>query len=190
MVLLTVLLMALLAAGCGGSDSDSVSQQELEAARVAGEEAAEERERVDRLERQVRSLRRGAKGGADGGGAAPAEAATQAIPAEAAPAAVLRSFHAPSGNVSCEVRADAALCAVASIDATFVLTAGAAAKVEPGAVLARGSGELAPYGVTIAAGTVTCTVPAADEPRGVSCLDSASGHGFEASRVPSRQKTY
>lgn len=188
--LLAVLLAALLVAGCGGSDSNSVSQQELEAARVAGEEAAAERARVDRLEREVRSLRRAAARSAGDDDAASAPAAARAVAEEVISSVAGAEFHTPSGNVSCRISEDEALCAVASIDTTFVLAGGVAARTEPGTALAPGSGDLVPYGSRIATGPVTCSVPEADEQRGVSCVDTASGHGFEASRVPSRQKTY
>jgi len=187
-VLLAALAVAALAGGCGGSDSDSVSRQELEAARAAGEAAAEERSRVDRLERQVRSLRRAKGGGAAADDAVPTAVAEQAE--EAISSAAGASFHAPSGNVSCQIHGDEALCAVASIDATFVLGGGTAARMEPGAAIASGSGDSVPYGSKITAGSITCAVPRSNEPRGVTCVDAASGHGFEASRVPSRQRTY
>jgi hypothetical protein len=42
----------------------------------------------------------------------------------------------------------------------------------------------------VSVGDVVCAVPLESEARGVTCSDSATGHGFEASRVPSRQKVY
>jgi hypothetical protein len=103
---------------------------------------------------------------------------------------MVRSFHAPSGNVSCQVLPSEATCSVASINESFVLPAGESGRIEQGLRLPAGSGGLAPYGSTVAVGSVVCEVPPSDVPRGISCYDSHSGHGFEASRIVGRQKTY
>lgn len=101
------------------------------------------------------------------------------------------AFFAPSGNVSCVIQGDGARCSVASIDTTFVLPpGGAAAYRRAGAEVPRAGGSEAPFGTVRSNGAVRCTIPPSNVPAGISCLDSASGHGFEASRVPSRQKTY
>ena len=114
--------------------------------------------------------------------------------ASAAPAAsghASRVFHTPSGNVICEVRAAGASCSVASNDRTFVLPDdGGASHIESGMVLSIGSGSLADYGTSVSVGSVTCVVPVQREPRGITCDNSESGHGFEASKDTSRQKTY
>jgi len=187
--LLALVAAAVLTSGCGGADSGTAASQQLEAARRAGEKAALERSRITRLERQVRDLRRLARQRAATVVATePGEAVAR--PARADFSVVLRSFHVPSGNVACQIRGDGALCAVTPIDATFVLVGDEAARVEPGAALAGDTGELVPYGRTITAGSVTCTVPAATEAHGIECADASTGHGFEASRVPARQRAY
>jgi hypothetical protein len=124
-------------------------------------------------------------------GEAPSTAA--AAPSPSAPTAEAEpvSFHAPSGNVSCEVFLEGATCTVASVGETFVLDPGEPATIEAEAALPPGYGEAVGYGSTVAGGgSVTCEVPPSDSPRGVSCVDSSDGHGFEASRVPDRQKAY
>jgi hypothetical protein len=102
----------------------------------------------------------------------------------------MRMFHAPSGNVSCEVSAHGALCSVGSTAQTFSFDSGRPAEITPGTVLADGVGEPAPYGAVISSGSIACTVPESDEPRGIICEDGDSGHGFEASRLSSRQRAY
>jgi hypothetical protein len=103
---------------------------------------------------------------------------------------VLRTFHAPSGNVSCEILSNGALCSVDSIATTFRFADGGPAQIESGAALSGGAGEFIPYGGTVSAGSVTCTVPLSNEPHGIICTDSESGHGFEASRISGRQHAY
>jgi Tfp pilus assembly protein FimV len=188
LVVATVLLASLAIAGCGDSDSETAAQEQLEAARAEGEEAALERERVDDLQRQLRKLKKRV----DHGGAAPV-AATPAQAAAAAPASApseREAFHAPSGNVSCEVSADGALCTVVSVGLTFTLANGEAARVESVSTLGRGVGRLAPFGTSVRIGGIACRIPREDEPRGIACLDSSSGHGFEASRHSERQRVY
>jgi hypothetical protein len=186
--------MVLLAVGmtaCGDSGSSTADQSQLEAARKEGEEAAREKERVSRLERQVNNLKkrshREEHASPTGSSAIADESAGGPQRSESS---VLRSFHAPSGNVSCEIRSNGALCSVNSIGETFTFSDRGAARVEPGAALPRSYGELAPYGTVVSAASITCTIPQSNEPKGVTCTDSESGHGFEASRVPARQKAY
>jgi hypothetical protein len=188
-VVLCALTATALLVSCGGSGTDGASEQQLESARLEGEEAAREQSRVKSLQRQVRHLQKEVHqdrpttvvvtGDEDGGSEAEVSGST-----------VSRTFHAPSGNVSCEVDADGALCSIASSGQTFVFSDGEEARLESGTVLFRGAGELAPYGSTIEVGSVACSVPQSNEPRGITCADGASGHGFEASRVPERQSTY
>jgi hypothetical protein len=102
----------------------------------------------------------------------------------------LRSFHAPSGNVSCEVFTSGATCTVESSGETFVLEADSPARVESAAVLSPGLGEVVEYGHTVGDGSITCEVPPSDVPRGVTCVDQSDGHGFEASRDASRQEVH
>jgi hypothetical protein len=175
-------------AGCGGSSSDAPSAAQLEAAKHEGEEAAHERDRVNSLQKQIRSLKHQVKHR----GSVVVEHASSAESAEleANGSTVLRTFHAPSGNVSCEILSHGALCSVGSIDETFSFSDGQPAQVTSGAALADGTGELAPYGSTVSAGSISCTVPNSSEPHGIVCEDNESGHGFEASRVSVRQRTY
>lgn len=184
-----------LSVGCGGSgdsNDSTVAQDQLEAAKRQGEEAAEERDRLDRLQRRVARLARQNQRSARAAvaSAVPHETVTAGSAESSPEATVLRSFHAPSGNVSCEILSDGALCTVSSTNETFTFSNGEAVHAESGAQLPSGAGELAPYGTTIAAGSIVCTVPPSDSPHGVICADEGSGHGFEASRVLSRQRVY
>jgi len=186
----TCLLIGLLAAsGCGNSGADDPSKQELEAARQEGEEAAREKARVDHLQRQIHNLQHEVHRQnhtvvveSDSGSATGESSVSDS--------SALRTFHAPSGNVSCEILANGALCSVASVGETFSFSNGEEGQIDSGAVLGRGAGELAPYGSTVSAGPVSCSIPRSDEPRGITCSDGESGHGFEASRVPDRQHVY
>jgi hypothetical protein len=179
---------------CGGSSSSStatVSFAELRAAKRAGEEKAREQDRVKNLQKQVHELKHRVNHGVATQPAGPAQAASPNSEEQPSQSSGLgRSFHAPSGNVSCEIVTDGASCTVESVGETFVLEAGAPGRIESGAALPRDLGELVDYGNTVSAGSITCEVPPSDVPRGISCSDSASGHGFEASRVSSRQSAY
>lgn len=175
--------------GCGGESATDASGQQLESARREGEEAAEERARIKNLQHQVRDLKREVHKSHPATVVVTEPGRNAPEPAPAASTA-LRTFHVPSGNVSCEVGPSTASCSVASIGETFVLPSGEKGRLESDVILPRGTGELAPYGSTIAVGAVVCSVPQASEPRGITCSDSETGHGFEASRVPDRQSTY
>jgi hypothetical protein len=175
--------------GCGDSGSNDSAAQ-LESAKREGEEVAREKARIDRLEQKVRHLQDQAHYGGKSAVVVEGDSAAEAGTPPVEGSVVLRSFHAPSGNVSCEILSDGALCSVDSIAETFSFNDGQEGRVEPGASLARGSGESAAYGESIAAGSVICTIPPSDSPHGIVCADSDSGHGFEASRVPARQRTY
>jgi hypothetical protein len=192
--LIAVLALAGALTACGGSGSNpttSASLAELGAAKRAGEEKARERDRVKNLQKQMRALKRQVKrrksSPASAVASSPAAAPAAAPPAIEEP---VRAFHAPSGNVSCQVLTDGASCTVESIGETFVFEAGQPARIESGAALPRYLGELVGYGSTVSSGSVSCEVPPSDVPRGISCSDSSSGHGFEASRIPSRQSAY
>jgi len=177
--------------GCGGSSSDTPSAQQLESARREGEEAAREKAQIKSLQRQVHHLQHEVhQQGHPAAAVSDPSSASAAPPQESIDSSVLRAFHAPSGNVSCEILSNGALCSVASIDETFTFSNGEEARIAPGTSLPRGAGELAPYGSTISAGSIVCSVPQSNEPRGVTCADSESGHGFEASRVTDRQHVY
>ncbi len=102
-----------------------------------------------------------------------------------------RAFFAPSGNVSCAIQGDGARCSVATANLTFVLPpGGGAAFTVQELQLSRASGYEAPFGSEESNGAVVCSIPPSDVPSGITCRDSATGHGFEASRVPSRRKTF
>jgi hypothetical protein len=183
----------LLIAGCGSDESgtqDASVQRQIEAARQEGAEAVRHQQRLKRLERKVRRLEhRNEQVGPTSVGDS-SQSIAESGDSGPAPVTVLRSFHTPSGNVSCEIHSDGAVCAVASSEETFAFGAGGPARIEPGTSLPPGGGSLVPYGTAVSAGSITCTVPPSDDPHGVICADAASGHGFEASRVPSRQRTY
>lgn len=189
----------MLLSGCGGSGGGSTSSavpaDQIQEARQQGEEKAEERDRVAALQRQVRSIKRRlrhhAAHQAPARSAPAAVASTDEASARSAPSEdPIRSFHAPSGNVSCEVFGNGATCTVDSIGETFVLEADAPARTEAAAVLPRDLGELVEYGNTVTVGSITCEVPPSDVPRGITCVDQSDGHGFEASRITSRQAAY
>lgn len=183
-------LLAAAVAGCGGSGASQPSDAQLKEAREEGEEAARERDRIDSLEKQVRKLKHqtGRSGGSET--AERSSSTAEVSPPKEQGSRVLRLFHAPSGNVSCEISSQGALCSVGSVDETFSFENGQPAQIEPGTVLSDGAGELAPYGTVASAGSISCAIPQSDEPHGIICRDSDSGHGFEASRVRSRQHAY
>jgi hypothetical protein len=99
-----------------------------------------------------------------------------------------RTFHGGTGNVTCQVDGVGAACAVATLGETFVLPASGAAFRQTGLQLGRGSGERVAYGTSVSVGSVVCEVPPENVARGITC--SKGAHGFEASRVPARQKVY
>lgn len=189
LVVAVVCVVGLSASGCGSSGTSGSAQQELEAARREGEEVVREKARIGRLQHQVHHLQRemhrqGRTVVVEGNSGA------DAAESPSAASSVLRTFHAPSGNVSCEILSSGAVCSVESIEETFSFSNGEEAHTEPGVAVSRDTGELAPYGSTVSAGSITCSVPQSDEPRGITCSDGKSGHGFEASRVPDRQSLY
>lgn len=195
-VCVAALAVVWLLAGCGGGAGSSsttsvASAAELQAAKRAGEEKAREQDRVKGLQKQMRALKHRVNQRAASHAASSAPpVTTTASPSEPESGGPLRSFHAPSGNVSCQIYAEAASCTVDSIGETFVFEAGGQGRIESVATLPRGLGELVGYGSTVSAGSVTCEVPPSDVPRGITCSDSSTGHGFEASRVESRQSAY
>lgn len=183
---LAVVLVAL--SGCGGSSSTAPSEAQLEAAKRQGEEVTQERDRINSLQKQVRGLKHQAKH-RNATVVVEHDWGTEPVAGDNG-STVLRTFHALSGNVSCEILSDGALCSVGSIARTFAFSDGQAAHIASGASLAQGAGELAPYGSTISATSVTCTIPLSSEPRGVVCTNADSWHGFEASRISGRQHVY
>lgn len=177
-------------AGCGDTSSDGLSEKQLEKAREEGERVAQERARVDELEEEVRNLKRSSQRSKADHAPSAVPAASTPPPEDGSDSELLRTFHAPSGNVSCAITQSGAFCTVDSIATTFRVEDGGAGQIESGSVLPRGYGELVEFGTAVNAGSITCTVPASDEPRGITCVDTGSGHGFEASRVASRQDAY
>lgn len=186
------ILVGVTGLSCGSSDSDRPSGAELEIAREEGERDAQERARLDELEEEVRKLRRNRNRPNTRGQASdpPGESvdAADPPPAEGSSEPIHR-FHTPSGNVSCEIATDEALCTVHSISTSFRLRGGSVGVIEPGPALSQEFGDVVSYGSTISAGSISCTVPASNAERGVVCTDS-TGHGFEASRLRSRQNAY
>jgi hypothetical protein len=185
--MLAGLLLASVVAGCGGSGPDGPSEAQLEAAKKQGEETARERDRIDSLQKQINRLKRQAKHGES---VSTEHAGAQSVVVPGRESASARTFHAPSGNVSCEISTHGALCSVGSATETFSFDDGQPAEITPGTALAGGAGELAPYGTVVNSGPIACTIPESDEQHGIICEDGDSGHGFEASRVSSRQRAY
>ena len=102
-----------------------------------------------------------------------------------------RTFFAPSGNVTCMIQGAGAKCSVASANLTFVLpTSGGMAYSMGGLAVPRGIGSEASFGTAQSNGQVLCTIPPSNTPAGITCRNDSTGHGFEASRVPSRQQLY
>jgi hypothetical protein len=183
------LVAALALAGCGSSASPSTPAIEMRINRERAEAAADahQEDKVTALEAEVHRL------------AHHAQATMTAVkaPLESSPASQTsasedaRVFHAPGGNVTCDVQTESATCSVASNGQTFVLPQGTAvAYIESGVALASGSGQLAGYGTSVSVGAITCVIPMESEPRGITCNSGQTGHGFEASRVPARQEVY
>jgi hypothetical protein len=101
------------------------------------------------------------------------------------------AFYAPSGNVTCWLQNESAECSVASADMTFVLPAGSgSAYTVSGLSVPRGEGSEAPFDTQRSVGVIVCEIPAENVPAGITCRDTATGHGFEASRVAARQRVY
>lgn len=178
--------------GCGGSDSDSGS--EAIEARIDRERAdaatdARQEQKLKDLKAEVEQLRHERRLGKT----VVQQQQRSPVPvdqAAAAPGSSSRTFHAPSGNVSCRVDGSSASCSVAAIATTFVLPPSGEAYVEEGMALVRASGAQVDWGTSVTVGSITCRVPREDEPSGITCVDGDTGHGFEASRVSSRQKAY
>lgn len=100
-------------------------------------------------------------------------------------------FQSPSGNVRCLIDASTARCSVASAQVTFVLpSTGGRAYSTPGLLVPAGEASVAPYGTARSDGIVSCEIPDSNVPMGIVCRNNSTGHGFEASRVPSRQEFF
>ena len=116
-----------------------------------------------------------------------------ALPATAR--ADIRNFQSPSGNIVCTIDNSGAACDISDYiyqpppppecgkhiawGSRFTLAAG-----NPGAIECHGDTLRVPgeptleYGQTISASTITCD----DEPSGMKCTDTSSGHFFQVSR--------
>ena len=114
-------------------------------------------------------------------------AATLATTATAASA---QTFHTPTGNVSCRVTTSSAVCTVSAINRTFSVYGSGRGRISSGRALGRASGFYASWGSTVRSGNFVCRIPRSNQTKGVSCRNSATGHGFEASARRSRQKAY
>lgn len=183
-----LMIGALALTGCGSSNNSSSSAIELRVDRERAEAAANahQEDKLKALEGEVHRLRHGHQGTTT----VVAPSGSSSPPPPVAGSEV-RLFHAPGGNVTCEVQAESARCAVASNDQTFVLPQGnSSAYTESGLALSAGSGSLAAYGTSVGVGSVTCAIPMQDEPKGIACTSDESSHGFEASKVSARQKAY
>lgn len=183
-------LITLTSCGGGSGGSSTAAESQLQAARKAGEEAAHEKDRVNGLQKQVGKLRHQVQHGSSSVSSGGKATTVGPPPPAEQSEEVLRTFHVASGNVSCEVLADGAICTVEPISQTFAFQGGEPARTESSAVLPKDLGELVPYGSTVAVGSVSCEIPPSNVPHGITCGDSSSGHGFEASRVPARQSVY
>jgi hypothetical protein len=107
------------------------------------------------------------------------------------PVTTARAFYAPTGNIVCSLQSESAQCSVASADLTFVIPqGGGSAYTMQGIAVPLGVGSEAPYGSERSDGVIICNVPPENVAAGVTCRDTGSGHGFEASRVASRQAIY
>lgn len=184
---LATVAVAAVAVGCGESDEGAGEaaevQRQLEEARKEGAREARQRDRIKGLQKRVKNLE-GARGASSSGSQEEHD-----VPASStAESTVRQTFHTP--NVSCEIRTDGALCTVNSTGETFVFEDGGAAYIEPGSRVPEDAGALAAWDSAVSGGSVTCTIPPLDEPRGIACVDAETGHGFEASRVPARQRAY
>lgn len=102
-----------------------------------------------------------------------------------------RVFYAPGRNISCSLQSESVQCSVASADVTFVLApGGGGAYTMPGLSVSPAAGQEAPYDTQQSDGVVVCQIPPESVPAGITCRNTASGHGFEASRVASRQSVF
>lgn len=111
------------------------------------------------------------------------ETKTQQAPAEPP----TRRFLSPSRNIACSVSARSARCTVLADGTTFVVASSGAGKIGQQAVSSAGPGVQS--GSTVKVGGLRCRIPAQTEARGIICTN-ADGGGFEASRVPERQRTF
>lgn len=182
--------LALALTACGDSDQGAVEER-ISRERAEAAQQAKQKAEIDRLKDELDDVKRGdgrtttvvREGGSSSSGMRGNGGSSSGT--------ALRVFHSPGGRVNCAIFSDGADCSVASIGSTFVLRRGSGpARLESGLRLSAGSGSTVGWDQSVTAGTITCVVPPQSAPRGIACNDSATGHGFEASKVPSRQKTF
>lgn len=185
-------------AGCG-SGSDGSTQMATTASTKAVVQLAKDEAQIKYLEKRIDRLQgkldrlhgkqdsqKKADSGTTGGGTT-----TVTTQSTAEPPPGTSSFHSPSGNVSCQIEGGGATCTVASISTSFVMPpGGGAAQIQSGSIVPEGSGTEAAWGTTVSLGDVTCEIPLESEPRGITCHNDSTGHGFEASSVSERQRGY
>lgn len=107
------------------------------------------------------------------------------------PPTLAEGFYVPGGNVTCSLQVESAECSVASIDTTFVIpSGGGAAYTMSGLSVPREDGAEASFDTERSDGQIVCSIPPEDVPAGITCRNTVSGHGFEASRVTARQRVY
>jgi hypothetical protein len=107
----------------------------------------------------------------------------------------IRNFQSPSGNIFCTIDDSGAACDISEFKyqpppppecgkhiawgSRFTLAPGHPGTIECHGDTLRVPGEpTLDYGQTISAGTITCD----DEPSGMKCTDTSSGHFFQVSR--------
>lgn len=184
-----ILVTAVLATSLAGCGSDNTSSADIQEARTEAAAQQKLKDKQAELERKVNELKKqNGSGKTETVVVTSGSGGTSTQPSSSSGGT--RTFSAPSGNVTCQVTSSTAACTVASINTTFVLNASGTATREAGTRFPRGSGSPAGYGTTVTEGSVTCSIPTSSQASGITCVNSATGHGFEASRQPERQKTY
>lgn len=173
-----ILAVAFGATGCGGSNDQTAEEMRIDREVAAAKESARQAQEISDLKKKL-------AGKSDNAARSSAPAAGGGSPTS--DAGLVKAFH--TRNVSCEVGASEAICTVNSTGEDFILQSGSSARTRFTRILAKGHGQPSAWGVSWSVGSTTCTVPRSDEARGIVCTDGL-GHGFEASAVGSRAKTY
>lgn len=188
-------LAGLAFSGCGGNSEEAVEQRIARERAEAAQQAKQEAEIKD-LQQRLKDAekKRGGTttvikdGGASSGGGSSSGGSSGG---GGSPSGALRMFHTPGGRVNCAIYRDGADCSVTGAGSTFTFRRGGGeARVEPGLRLGSSSGSAASWGETIREGSISCEIPLQSASRGITCVDAESGHGFEASKVPARQRLY
>jgi hypothetical protein len=188
--LIACLMVVLGLSACG---DDGASDEEIAQARREARTTIQERIADKRTARQLRHVNEKLKEQKNenqaGGTVTVTTTSVAADGGSTASSSGSKSFHAPSGNVSCQLDSTSATCAVASIGKTFTFDGGPAS-IEEGATLPRSYGPELAYGSSVSVGGVSCSVPLESEAKGIVCIDASTNHGFEASSVTERQKSF